>query len=96
MPNPCCPKCGTEISWWILTVREREVLKLIALGYSNAEISAQLNIGYKTVETHLYHLLEKLEIKGRVNLALWAIGTGLITTEDIIKRIMSHKFNELE
>lgn len=59
-----------------LSARETEVLRLIAWGYSNKEISAQLNIGVKTVETYKARLMEKLELRSRVDMVLYALHQG--------------------
>ena len=59
-----------------LSARETEVLRLIAWGYSNKEISAQLNIGTKTVETYKARLMEKLELRSRVEIVLYALHQG--------------------
>ena len=48
-----------------LTLREEEILRLIALGRTNAEIAAELYIAMPTVKTHVSHILEKLDVKRR-------------------------------
>ncbi len=55
-----------------LTSREKEVLKLIADGYTNQEIADHLIISVKTVETHRAHILEKLELHTRADLVKYA------------------------
>lgn len=52
-------------SYQILTDREKEILTLIAKGYSNKEIAEQLIVSVKTVETHKAHIMEKLQLKTR-------------------------------
>ena len=59
-----------------LSARETEVLRLIAWGYSNKEISAQLNIGTKTVETYKARLMDKLELRSRVEIVQYALHQG--------------------
>jgi DNA-binding NarL/FixJ family response regulator len=59
-----------------LSARETEVLRLIAWGYSNKEISAQLDIGTKTVETYKARLMEKLELHSRVEIVMYALHQG--------------------
>jgi len=59
-----------------LSARETEVLRLIAWGYSNKEIAAQLNIGTKTVETYKARLMEKLELRSRVEIVQYALHQG--------------------
>jgi two-component system, NarL family, response regulator LiaR len=62
-----------------LTERETEVLRLLALGMSNKEISQKLNIGEQTVKTHVSHILGKLGVPSRTQAALYAIRTGLVS-----------------
>jgi DNA-binding NarL/FixJ family response regulator len=57
-----------------LTVREREVLELVAAGLSNPEIAERLHIGVTTVKTHITSLMTKTESPNRVRLALHAAG----------------------
>ena len=56
--------------------REEEVLRLIARGYSNKEIAAQLSISVKTVETYKARLMEKLGLRGRVDIVRYASEQG--------------------
>lgn len=64
-----------------LTPRETEVLKLIALEYSNAEIAEKLFISIRTVDTHRRNLIEKLKLKNTAGLVKWAIKNKLIGQE---------------
>ncbi|WP_449622783.1 response regulator [Robertmurraya sp. Marseille-Q9965] len=61
-----------------LSDREREVLTLIAKGYSNKEIGEKLSISVKTVETHKGNLMEKLQMKTRPELVAFALKKGLL------------------
>jgi DNA-binding NarL/FixJ family response regulator len=61
-----------------LTLREREVLKLIAEAHTNREIGALLHLAEKTVESHRANLLRKLGMRDRVELVRYAIRRGLI------------------
>jgi two-component system response regulator NreC len=61
-----------------LTRREKEILKLIADGYTNQEIADLLIISVKTVETHRAHILEKLELRTRADLVKYARSQGLL------------------
>lgn len=58
-----------------LTVREEQVLVLIARGRTNAEIAAELFIGLSTVKTHVASLMAKLNVRNRVEIAMWAYQT---------------------
>ena len=59
-----------------LTDREERVLTEVARGRTNAEIAAALGIGVSTVKTHVAHLMDKLHVRNRVELAMWAHETG--------------------
>ncbi|MDJ0784061.1 MAG: response regulator transcription factor [Desulfosarcinaceae bacterium] len=60
-----------------LTNREREVVQLIAEGLTTRQISNQLHISVKTVETHRKHIMEKLDLQGVVEITKYAIREGL-------------------
>lgn len=62
----------------LLSDREKEVLTLIAKGYSNKEIAEQLVISVKTVETHKGKVMEKLQMKTRPELVEYAVKKGLL------------------
>lgn len=61
-----------------LTQREKEVLLLIAQGYSNQEISDTLFIALKTVKSHVSNILSKLELEDRTQAAIYAFKKGMI------------------
>lgn len=66
-----------------LTAREDEVLRLMAQGLSNKDISDQLTIAEKTVKTHVSNILSKLDVKSRTQAALYAWQSGMVTREDL-------------
>jgi DNA-binding NarL/FixJ family response regulator len=61
-----------------ISERERDVLFLLALGYTNQQISAMLYISARTVETHRAHIMQKLSLETRAELVLYALANGLI------------------
>lgn len=61
-----------------LSVREQEVLQLVAKGCSNKEISKQLNISENTVKTHMKNILGKLHLDNRVQLTSYAYDNGMV------------------
>jgi two-component system response regulator NreC len=63
-----------------LSEREVDVLRLIALGHTNAEIAAQLYISVRTVETHRGHISQKLLLSTRAELVRYALDRGLVDT----------------
>jgi DNA-binding NarL/FixJ family response regulator len=65
----------------ILSVREREILQLVAEGYGNQAIAGKLCLSVKTVEAHKAHIMRKLNVKGRTELIKYAIRKGLIELE---------------
>jgi two-component system response regulator NreC len=61
-----------------LSEREREVLRLLALGHTNQEIAALLYISVRTAETHRAHIMQKLGLSSRAELVRYALDHGLI------------------
>ena len=64
-----------------LTERELDVFRLITRGFSNAEISRELYISDTTVKTHITHILQKLNLRDRVQAVVLAYETGLFDTD---------------
>lgn len=64
-----------------LTTREREVLKLIAEGYTNKEIAEKLVLSPSTVQTHRARIMRKLDLHNRAQLVKYAIRRGLINMD---------------
>ena len=61
-----------------LSAREREVLGLLALGYTNQEIAERLVVSVRTVEAHRAHILRKLRLSTRAELVRYAIDAGML------------------
>ena len=64
-----------------LTPRQREILQLIAMGFSTQEIAQQLFVSVKTVETHRAQLMDRLNIRNVAGLVRYAIRQGLLTAD---------------
>ncbi len=70
---------GVDDSWDLLSVREKEILLLLASGKSNRDIADQLHISVSTVETHRNNIFQKLNLHNLAELILYAVRKGLIT-----------------
>jgi DNA-binding NarL/FixJ family response regulator len=72
-----------------LTQREREVVGLVAKGKSNKDIAAALVISERTARTHVSHLLGKLGLESRMQLAIWAHANGFppATPEELVRTL---------
>jgi DNA-binding NarL/FixJ family response regulator len=66
-----------------LTVREHEVLGLIAAGLRNAEVAAELSVSLNTVEFHVRHILDKLGVRSRTEAVLRARSLGYVVPDDL-------------
>jgi DNA-binding NarL/FixJ family response regulator len=76
IPRPSPPAAFEE-----LTTREREVFRLVANGLSNPEIAASLFISETTVKTHVTHILQKLDLRDRVQAVVLAYKAGLVEAD---------------
>jgi len=65
-----------------LTSREAEIVRLVATGLRNAEIASRLTITEATVKTHLTNIFEKLGLRDRVELTVYALRHGVVATQD--------------
>jgi two-component system, NarL family, response regulator NreC len=75
-------RLAVEVSSGGLTERELEVLRMIALGHTNAEIAAWLCLSVRTVENHRAHIQKKLRFSSRVELVRYAREHGLMESQD--------------
>jgi DNA-binding NarL/FixJ family response regulator len=66
-----------------LSAREREVFAAMARGRANPEIAATLQIGEATVRTHVASVLEKLQLRDRTQVIIFALKHGLVRPEDM-------------
>ena len=64
-----------------LSERERDILHLLALGYTNQEIGGKLFISVRTVDTHRAHVMQKLGLDTRAELVMFALANGVIGAE---------------
>lgn len=64
-----------------LTIREREILKLLAEGYTSAEIAEILHLSVKTVSAHRQHIMEKLDLHRPAQLIKYALRKGLVEAD---------------
>jgi DNA-binding NarL/FixJ family response regulator len=76
IPRPTPPKEFDE-----LTTREQEVFRLVADGLSNTEIAQELYISDTTVKTHITHILQKLNLRDRVQAVVLAYQTGIFESD---------------
>jgi DNA-binding NarL/FixJ family response regulator len=77
--QPLAPPAGPPAAVAGLTPREREVLDLLARGLSNPQICQQLVISEATAKTHVARILQKLGLRDRIQIVIYAYETGLIT-----------------
>jgi len=64
-----------------LSERERDIMQLLALGYTNQEIGRKLFISVRTVDTHRAHIMLKLQLETRAELVMFALANGVIGTD---------------
>lgn len=76
-PDPISPSGDSRLS-----LREQEILALVARGASNKEIASRLVISEGTVKNHLHNILSKLHFRNRAEIAAYAVRQGIITPQD--------------
>jgi DNA-binding NarL/FixJ family response regulator len=64
-----------------LTPRELEIVRLLGAGKANKEIAGELAISERTARTHVSHILAKLDLSSRTQVALWAVRQGLVDAD---------------
>jgi DNA-binding NarL/FixJ family response regulator len=64
-----------------LSERERDIVHLLALGYTNQEIAKKLFISVRTVDTHRAHVMHKLDLETRAELVMFALANGIIGSD---------------
>jgi predicted ATPase/DNA-binding CsgD family transcriptional regulator len=75
-PNRAAPQERDAL--WQLSAREREVASLVARGLSNREIAQKLVVSERTAENHVQHVLNRLGLRSRAQVAAWAVQNGLL------------------
>ena len=76
------PSQSTDLEQWdLLSEREKEVLRLVAYGYTAQEIADQLGLSVKTIETYRARGMEKLGLSSRAALVRFALSKGIISAE---------------
>jgi DNA-binding NarL/FixJ family response regulator len=70
-----------------LSLREREILRLMAKGKGNKEIAKELHLSVPTVKDHISHIYDKLDTRERILAVLRAISFGIISLEEIIEEL---------
>jgi two-component system response regulator NreC len=70
------PKKKDDIN--LLTKREIEILKLVVEGLSNTEIASKLFLSIKTIETHKFNIMQKLQLKNSIELVKYAIKNNIL------------------
>lgn len=74
---PTAPERTTQRHAFGLTDREMEIVRLVATGRKNKEVAAELGISERTVKTHLTNVFQKLGVRDRVGLVMYALKKGL-------------------
>jgi len=74
------PKLNNPAS---LSTREMEILELVAIGLTNHDIAAKLEISKRTVDNHISNILTKTNTENRVELVRWALQWGKVCLDDV-------------
>jgi len=76
--SPADPRSRLDSGIDALTEREKKVLELVALGKTNPEIGAELYLSENTIKKHIHNILTKLQLKNRVEAAVYAMNRGFL------------------
>jgi len=85
LERPACTPAGEQAadgSYELLSPREQQVLRLIALGHTNQQVADRLSLSIKTVETYKSRLMNKLDLTSRAALVRYALQRGLLEEEE--------------
>ena len=72
----------TELSTALLSQREKEVLYLVAQGFSNKEIAQRMGLSIRTVHSHLANMFTKLKVNSRTQAVLLAMHQGTLSLQE--------------
>ncbi len=81
-PRRPVPGATADATYELLSPREQQVLRLIALGHTNLQVAERLGLSVKTVETYKSRLMTKLDLAGRAALVRYALQQGLLEEQD--------------
>jgi DNA-binding NarL/FixJ family response regulator len=76
-PSQPAPAVGKGAT--LLSAREREVAALVAQGLTNRDIAERLVVSERTAENHVQHVLNRLGLRSRAQVAAWAVQNGLVS-----------------
>jgi len=85
------PQVGSAVATKgnLLSPRERQVLQLVAEGYTNHQIAERIFVGVKSVETYRARIGQKLSLNSRADFVRYALEAGLLTSEEVAQRMQS-------
>jgi DNA-binding NarL/FixJ family response regulator len=74
----------------ILTERQIDVLRQVAMGYSDPEVAQRLGISYQTVRTHMVNIYGRLGLENRTQAAIYAVHIGLVDRREVQAALREH------
>ncbi len=84
LPQPCASSKGS-----LLSPRERQVLQLVAEGYTNQQVADRIFVSVKSVETYRARIAQKLSLKSRADFVRFALESGMLTPQQVADRNQS-------